>query len=344
MKMVRSKTVELFYRKDGEPVEVYPRFCLDDGMINAPGAPSLSNGLTLAEQMRRKPDSTVCFWRTYALGDLLLLTPVFNWLRDEFPACRIILATASGFMPLFKYWDMVEIVNGRRILNYGYDIGYYLDGIVEQDHSGGPSSYKHRLDLYCEFLGIPVPKDPVFSLPYDEDEKRWADGLVGAFRQPGKPVVVIQISGSTRIKRLSLGRVMKIAGGLVDTCSLIFIHDMRQGVGLAGTMDLTGKTTVHEVAALIDAADVAVTMDSGLLWIAHCTMTPVIVLLGPTREQERLRYHRNYHVVNLSKMVGCEPCFERMTRCNGAVKCMNDSSEEEIIEGIRNGIRKLTYS
>jgi len=344
MKASTSRVVEVFYRRqDGEPVEIYPRFCVDDEVVPT-SAPCLSNGHTLGEQLKRKPDSSICFWRTYALDDILLLTPIFNWLKEEYPSCQIHLATATGFVGLFKYWDVVRTVDKRNVLTLDYDVGYYLDGIVEKDHRGNEYSYKHRLDIYCDFLGIPVPKEPVFSLPYGQEERVWAESVVGALRESGKPIVAMQVMGATKTRRMPLGKVMKIAQPLMEVCSLIFVHDTKESVAEKGTMDLTGMTTVHQLAALIDCADAVVTLDSGILWIAHCTKTPVIVLLGHTREQERMTYHRNYHPVNLAEMVGCESCFGAMNRCNQKARCMTEVNTEEVARGIVDGLKRLVFS
>jgi len=343
MKMVASKVVQLFYRSDGEPMEVYPHFCFDGGMINALGAPCLSNGLTLLEQMKRKPDSKVCFCRTFALGDILVLTPIFNWLKDEYPACQIVLATSPVFLSLFRYWDAVETIEKRMILHSDYDIGYCLDGIVEQDHQGDEKSYKHRTDIYCEFLGIPVPKDPIFSLPYGEDEKQWAEGIIGAFREPEKPVVVVQLSGTMWFNSFPFEKAIRIGDELSKVCSVIMVHNFKQDIKIKGICNLTGQTTFHEAVALIDSADVAVTMDSGPLWIAHCTKTPIIAMFGHTRAKEKMVHHRNYHSIDLAEMVGCESCFGRPTKCNGAADCLTKSDEKEITKRIRDGIRRFVY-
>jgi len=67
-------------------------------------------------------------------------------------------------------------------------------------------------------------------------------------------------------------------------------------------------------------------------------------MLGPTREPERMSMHRNYHVIDLAKMVGCEPCFERMVHCKGAIRCMNEPKAADIVRGIEEGVKDLVSS
>lgn len=344
MRRSLSRVAEVFYRRrDGEPLTVYPRFCFDDEVVQSVNLPCLADGVRLDEFMKESPSATVCFCRTYALGDILVLTPIFNSLKEKYPESKVLFATADGFMSLFKYWDDVKSVRRNGLLFERYDIGYYLDGVVEKDHRGDAHSYKHRLDINCDFIGWPVPKDPVFSLPYSDVEKKWAETVVRAVRQDGKPVAVLQLSGAMWFNRFPLGKVMEIAGELSKICSVIMVHNFKESVNVAGITNLAGQTTVHELAALIDSADVAITMDSGVLWVAHSTKTPIIAMFGHTRAKEKMAHHRNYHAINLAEMVGCESCFGRQTRCKGTADCLKKSDTGKIVEQIKEGIKRLVY-
>ena len=45
-------------------------------------------------------------------------------------------------------------------------------------------------------------------------------------------------------------------------------------------LNLTGRTSLHELCEVIAASDVAVTFDSGVLHVANCTETPVVALFS----------------------------------------------------------------
>jgi ADP-heptose:LPS heptosyltransferase len=345
MRFNASKALEVFYRLPAmEPMTILPRFCFDDEVVASIELPCLSDGVRLDEFMRRKSDATVCLWRTYALGDILVLTPLINSLKEAYPQCKVVLATADGFLSLFKYWDLVKTIVKNSAQYEGYDIGYYLDGVVEKDHAGDAYSYKHRLDINCDFVGWPVPKDPIFSLPYSDVEKQWAQTVVATRREEGKPVAVMQLSGAMWFNRFPLGKTMEIAAELSKVCSVIMIHNLKQDVEVKGITNLAGQTTFQELAALIDSADVAITMDSGALWVAHCTKTPIIAMFGHTRAKEKMAHHRNYHSIDLAEMVGCQSCFGRQTRCKGTAECLKKSDTERIIQGIKIGLSRLVFS
>lgn len=337
-----SRVVEVFYRRqDGEPLRIYPRFCFDDELIEYNNLPCLADGVRLDDFMRMNPTATVCFSRTYALGDILVLTPIFNSLKEEYPESKVLFATADSFIPAFKYWSDVRSARRDDLEFESYDIGYYLDGVVEKDHEGGRYSYMHRLDINCDFIGWPVPKDPIFSLPFSDVEKRWAETVVGTARQDGRPVAVIQLSGAMWFNRFPLGKTLEIVAELSKICSVIMVHNLKQSVDVCGVTNLAGLTTVQELTALIDNADIAITMDSGVLWVAHCTKTPIIAMFGHTRAKEKMAHHRNYHAINLAEMVGCESCFGRQTRCKGSVDCLKKSETSRIVEQIKDGIKRL---
>jgi ADP-heptose:LPS heptosyltransferase len=340
-----SRVPEVFYRsRDGEPLTIYPRFCFDDEVIGSIRLPCLAGGVRLDEFMRRNPSAKVCFYRTYALGDILVLTPIFNALKEKYPKSSLLFATAGGFSSIFKYWTEIETVRKDMLLYKQYDIGYFLDGLVEKDHSGGRYSYMHRLDINCDFMGWPVPKDPTFSLPYSDVEKQWADGVVSKIRNNGRPVAVMQLSGAMWYNSFPLSKTLQIAKELSKTLSVIFIHNVKQSIDLKGVINLSGMTTVHQLTALIDCADVAITMDSGALWVAHCTKTPIIVMSGHTRAKEMMAHHRNYHAIDLAGMVGCQSCFARPIRCKGAIDCLKKSDTKNIVKEVRLGIEKLGAS
>jgi ADP-heptose:LPS heptosyltransferase len=137
---------------------------------------------------------------------------------------------------------------------------------------------------------------------------------------------------------------MSLARQFVNECCVIFVHNTFEDIGVEGTMNMCGKTSIHELTALVDAADVVVTVDSATLWLAHCTTTPVIALLGTTREKEKLRYHRNYVAIDLAALVGCESCFGTMRKCGGVGKCMSQFDVETVGKRILDGIKRFSCS
>ncbi|HVZ20844.1 MAG TPA: lipopolysaccharide heptosyltransferase II, partial [Vicinamibacterales bacterium] len=80
----------------------------------------------------------------------------------------------------------------------------------------------------------------------------------------------------------------------------------------ASVLDLTGRTSLTELAAILRLARVCISNDSGAMHVAGAVGTPVAALFGPTRERETAPLMR--HGVDrrvLLNPVWCRPCMLR---------------------------------
>ncbi|MCB9894784.1 MAG: glycosyltransferase family 9 protein [Planctomycetes bacterium] len=97
----------------------------------------------------------------------------------------------------------------------------------------------------------------------------------------------------------------------------------------AKPISLAGKTSLRELAALLDIADLMLTCDSGPMHIAAAQGTPTLAVFGPTDPRRTGPFGQLEHVVHGE----CElmPCLKR--RCPGmGLKCMRDLSHLTIAE------------
>lgn len=112
------------------------------------------------------------------------------------------------------------------------------------------------------------------------------------------------------------------------------IRQLLSDTGSAGprdshVMNLAGKTTLRELAALISEADLLITNDSGPMHIGYAVRTPLVAIFGSTSPQHTGPVGRD--VVVLKKDVDCSPCFERECR-RGDLRCMEMISADEVFE------------
>jgi heptosyltransferase-2 len=96
-------------------------------------------------------------------------------------------------------------------------------------------------------------------------------------------------------------------------------------------LDLTGKTTLWQLGAIIKHCDFYVTCDSGPMHISAALGTPTIALFGPT-DPIRHRPYGEGHIV-IRKDVGCCPCYKR--ECKKGVLCMDAIQVEDVFESAR---------
>jgi heptosyltransferase-2 len=103
-----------------------------------------------------------------------------------------------------------------------------------------------------------------------------------------------------------------------------------------GGIDLTGKTSLLQLAALLERCQLLVTNDTGTMHVAAAVGTPVIALFGSTDPSVTGPWG-NGHVV-VRKDVPCSPCLKRV--CPADHRCMDlitvDEVEEAVIGRLKN--------
>jgi len=101
-----------------------------------------------------------------------------------------------------------------------------------------------------------------------------------------------------------------------------------------GACDLSGQTTLSELAALMNRSTINVTNDSGSMHLAVAMNRPVVGIFGPTNPTWVGPYRRPEAVVRVD--LPCSPCyFRRLSQCPNDHACMKQVSGEQVIERVR---------
>lgn len=97
------------------------------------------------------------------------------------------------------------------------------------------------------------------------------------------------------------------------------------------SLDLTGRTSLAEVAAILKKCKLLITADSGLLHLAYGVGTPTVSLFGSGIETKWAPMGRD-HIV-LSEHLECSPCtkFGYTPRCKRNAECLSLISVEKVI-------------
>ena len=92
--------------------------------------------------------------------------------------------------------------------------------------------------------------------------------------------------------------------------------------------DLTGRTSLIEAAGILAAADVVVSNDSGLMYVAGALDRPLVVLYGSSSEKMTPPTGPRSTVV--SHDLPCRPCFKRECPL-GTLACFEAISPQEVL-------------
>ena len=104
-----------------------------------------------------------------------------------------------------------------------------------------------------------------------------------------------------------------------------------------GTLNLAGRTSVPELAALLRCCALCVTNDSGPMHLAVALGRPVVSMFGPSDPLWIGPYRRPDAVVSAN--LSCSPCYLReLSRCPHEHACMRQISSETVIERIETAL------
>jgi heptosyltransferase-1 len=90
-------------------------------------------------------------------------------------------------------------------------------------------------------------------------------------------------------------------------------------------LNLAGRTSLAELAAILRRARLAVTTDTGTMHLAAALATPIVALFGPTAPWRTGPFGAGHQVLRLE--LACSPCFKR--RCP-APRCLSDLNPEMV--------------
>ncbi len=97
-------------------------------------------------------------------------------------------------------------------------------------------------------------------------------------------------------------------------------------------LNLSGKTSLRELAALISECDVLVTNDSGPMHIGYAVGTPIVAIFGSTSPELTGPVGKGDIVIR--KELDCSPCFERECK-KGDLRCMDLITAEEVFLSVK---------
>ena len=104
-----------------------------------------------------------------------------------------------------------------------------------------------------------------------------------------------------------------------------------------GGIDLTGKTHLLQLAALLERCHLLVTNDTGTMHVATAVGIPVVALFGST-DFNTTGPWGDGHVV-IRKEVVCSPCFHRI--CPTDHRCMDLITVDEVEEAVNKKLEEL---
>lgn len=306
--------------------------------------------------------------RSVALGDTIAVHGAMNGIMSSFPGrYEITLQVDPQYMGLFKhhlaYKDVIP--NSALVNRLKIDRFLTFDNVLEWDHvQGGPRNNRtdRALSIFCAGEETMLKEvKPDFALTIPEETKGWVlRNFVEKRVRLDRPIIAVAARAVQKPRNMADGYVKEFTERLVGAldCDVLVVEPEPSQSWEGNHIHRFPRADAVQALALIDAADVACSMDSGAMWLAHCTTPPkpVLVWLGPTPHETKLNRHPLYpdgvrwlamnewfdefHQDGDPKP-GCPACYEAAVRCNYTYACVKRPDKERFIAESIKAVREL---
>jgi heptosyltransferase-2 len=330
--------------------------------------------------------------RFSSLGDIVLLTSLFEALREAFPEAEIHLVTRDRYAELLAWDERIDrliplVTTGfgelarlrSRLARERYDLIIDAHNVIRSNllygtiHAGLKvqlpkdqlkklllirsklNLYRrtvHQSKRYLEMLrhiGLEVAEARTsLHLPAQSMER--ARTILGD-RGIGRDASVALAPGARwDTKRWPLEHFIRVADAIhAEGNRIVLIGGPGEEAlcaelakrSSARPLDLSGKLSLTESAAVLSICSILVTNDSAPLHMAEAVGTPVVALFGPT-VREFGYYPRLPESTVLDVHMNCRPCSRNGARpCPiGTKACLVSIEPELVLEAVRNAFSR----
>ena len=278
-----------------------------------------------------------------------------NW-REAMAVIRRLRARHYDIaISVFGDWAAILAVlsGAKRRVGFGRESypGFITDNVPGQHWD--TRDHQHEVD-YCLALaratGATITADDRFPQLYVDEQARKEveqlllnDGIL-----PDAPLIVCHVSSNngqskrwpipywaTLIDRLLRENVAQVVfTGAPDDLPLI--ESVTQRMHEHTAINLAGKTSLTQLAALMQRADLLITGDSGPMHIAGAVGTPLIAIHGPT--DPALSGPVSPHATILRSDIWCSPCYEAKNTADCrffTTQCMKNITPNQVFNVVQ---------
>ena len=186
--------------------------------------------------------------------------------------------------------------------------GWFLTKRIPDMGFGGKHQAQYWLDLVASLdseVSSPIPSTQVQSAPFDLPPKTRT-----------RIVIHAGSGGYSRARRWEPQKFAALADRLVTALSaeivLVGSHgdDSQQVLEIMQqpAIDCIDKTTIPQLASVIESADVFIGADSGVMHVASATNTPIVAIFGPSNHEAWSPWVIHNTVDVIHSNAECSPC------------------------------------
>ena len=252
-------------------------------------------GYTLSAQENMRTAKSILVIRNQGIGDILFTTVVPKFIKKVNPECHLTFATfPRHFRAVENNPDVDSIIPCDEIPLDKFDYVCNLNNYFETGEMANLGNSLHRVDMlkrYFEDFKEEIKKfwdDKIFYTVTDE-EKVYAEETLKPLK--GKKIIAYFTTASelTRTHPRNVNVVTYLANSgygvvVMSTGGDSFAdHD--------NILNLSGKTAIGQVGAIIEASDAVVSPDSGPLHLAGALDKKIVTFFNSFPPLTRVKYY-----------------------------------------------------
>ena len=207
-----------------------------------------------------------------------------------------------------------------------------------------PAQPVHAVERYLALALAVDATEPVheFCISLSPEDTAAARAHLATCRLPlGCPRVVVHPTARWRTKLWEVGRWRELVAALLAERVGVVLTGSREDGAIAEAIctgmdpqpvSLVGRLPLKQFVAVLQHADLMITLDSGPMHMAAAVGTPVVALFGPT---DPLRTGPWGPGRILRRELPCSPCLQRRCRIEDTYRCMRDLSVSEVLDAVR---------
>ncbi len=256
------------------------------------------------------------------IGDLILLTPIFRAIKENFPNAHLTFATTGAYYG----GTLLEVIKGNPFVDYLCTIEEARLITEEFDYNinmacpanryevakmrSAEKVDKDRTQIFLDYLGI-MPSTMKPDYVVSQQELNWIPYYKQIHGISDKATLVGLVTKTenrtrswNREKWYTLAQLL-IGRGLTP---LIFDPDPKAKRDIPGAHFVCG-IPFRQAAALVSALNVLVTPDTGMMHLGGALRIPMVTLFGSIGIPQRIIHYDRTAVVEHMAKFECMPCW-----------------------------------
>lgn len=247
------------------------------------------------------------------------------------------------FQALLKSGILIALARGQRKIGYGKGLEHMEHSyIFLNDRIPAVDMEIHALSrgmMLLNAVGIPT-NEIEYNLPVSHyDRKKINEVLRSHGINEFEPFIAVNPMAKWESKLWPVDRFIQLSDIIIDRYGITVVFTGSSGDRLLidriisdmnhRAVNLSGKTTLMELAALYEKAALVISTDTGPMHLAAAVGTPVVALFGPTAPWRTGPYGSGHQVIRPESE--CAPCFKR--HCQ-TCDCMAQISVDRVFDEV----------